>query len=71
MLSDQDKEKLENMKRNMIIGNPREVGAGLKLLQLRYNADEIMIVTICHSPEDKRRSYELIAEVFTTNNVCN
>ncbi|RDU38937.1 LLM class flavin-dependent oxidoreductase [Neobacillus piezotolerans] len=61
-LSNQEKEQLENMKRNIIVGNPQEVGAALKQLQVRYNADEMMIVTICHSPEDKRRSYKLIAE---------
>lgn len=53
---------LSEMKKNMIIGNPQQVNQRLKELQEKYNADEIMIVTITHSPEDKIQSYKLIAE---------
>jgi len=49
-------------KNNMIIGNPQEVKKRLIDLQTHYGADEMMIVTITHSSEDKIRSYELLAE---------
>jgi len=31
-------------------------------MEEKYQADEIMLVTITHSPEAKRKSYRLIAE---------
>ena len=55
------KDTLENMKRKMIIGNPKQVKDRLLNLHHMYNPDEIMILTITHSPEDRLKSYELIA----------
>jgi luciferase family oxidoreductase group 1 len=52
---------LENMKQNIIIGNPQEVKLRFQELQHHYKADEIMIVTIAHSPLDRIQSYKLIA----------
>lgn len=54
-------EGFEKMKRKIIIGNPIEVKDKLQELALTYKADEIMIVTITYSPEDRLNSYELIA----------
>ncbi|WP_137791710.1 LLM class flavin-dependent oxidoreductase [Bacillus sp. E(2018)] len=48
-------------KRKMIIGNPQEVKRELYRLEELYKADEMMIVTITHSYEDRIKSYELIA----------
>ncbi|WP_020006705.1 LLM class flavin-dependent oxidoreductase [Salinicoccus albus] len=62
-ISEQDAhETIENMKKNMIIGNPDEVKSRLKKIQSQTLADELMIVTITYSPEDKKKSYQLIAE---------
>ncbi|WP_010281999.1 LLM class flavin-dependent oxidoreductase [Bacillus timonensis] len=55
-------EGFEKMKQKVLIGNPREVKERLQQLQKTYHADEIMIVTITHSPTDRVRSYELIAK---------
>lgn len=55
-------EGFEKMKKKVIIGNPKEVKAKLLELQQSYQSDEIMIVTITHSPEDRLESYELIAK---------
>jgi luciferase family oxidoreductase group 1 len=57
-----EREKLEKMKQKMIIGDPQMVKESLYLLKERYQADEIMIVTITHSLSDKIKSYELISE---------
>ncbi|MFP7298104.1 LLM class flavin-dependent oxidoreductase [Neobacillus niacini] len=54
----------EEKKQGMIIGNPEQVKESLLELQIRYTADEIMIVTITHSPLDRIQSYKLIAEEF-------
>lgn len=53
---------LSEMKNNIIIGNPQQVKKKIEELQVRYIADEIMIVTITHSPADKIQSYKLIAD---------
>ncbi|WP_121613079.1 LLM class flavin-dependent oxidoreductase [Mesobacillus foraminis] len=57
-----DAEALKKMKQKMIIGNPGRVKEKLIELKDLYKADEIMLVTITHSPEDKVRSYQLIAD---------
>ncbi|MDY0406440.1 LLM class flavin-dependent oxidoreductase [Virgibacillus sp. 179-BFC.A HS] len=62
VLEEKDKEKLEKMKRGMIIGEPNHVVRKLEQLQEQYHADEIMILTITHSHADKIHSYKLIAE---------
>lgn len=60
-LTDKEQVTFNNMRQNMIIGNPYEVKQQLVELQTNYQADEIMINTITHSPKDRIRSYELIA----------
>jgi luciferase family oxidoreductase group 1 len=55
---------LEEMKQGLIIGNPKDVKKSILELQVKYNADEIMIVTITYSPLDRIQSYKLIAEEF-------
>ncbi|MEH7885231.1 LLM class flavin-dependent oxidoreductase [Bacillus sp. JJ1609] len=60
-LSETEKDALEKMKKKMIIGNPDEVKNNLLDLQKRYKTDEIMIVTITYAPEDRIKSYQLIA----------
>ncbi len=61
-LTDKEQVTFNNMRQNMIIGNPYEVKQQLVELQTNYQADEIMINTITHSPKDRIRSYELIAK---------
>ncbi|WP_026582771.1 LLM class flavin-dependent oxidoreductase [Bacillus sp. J33] len=51
-------------KPNLILGNPKDVANELRKIKEKYQADEIMIVTIVHSYEDRRKSYELIAKEF-------
>lgn len=60
-LPEKAKEAFEKMKRKMIIGNPKQVKDQLLNIYHRYNPDEIMILTITYSPEDRLKSYELIA----------
>ena len=62
VLDQTDKTTLDKMKQNMIIGNPHVVKQKLNELQTLYGVDEIMIVTITHSPQDRVMSYQLIAE---------
>lgn len=60
-----EKEMIEDMRAKTVIGNPQEVKQQLTDLQTTYQADELMVVTITHSYEDRVTSYELLAnEVF-------
>jgi alkanesulfonate monooxygenase SsuD/methylene tetrahydromethanopterin reductase-like flavin-dependent oxidoreductase (luciferase family) len=51
-------------RRRMTLGPPDVVKAGLESVAVEYGADELMIVTITHSHQARRRSYQLIAEAF-------
>ncbi|MFJ7827571.1 LLM class flavin-dependent oxidoreductase [Psychrobacillus sp. NPDC096623] len=66
-LDDQEKDTFKNMKKNIIIGNPKEVKQKLIELQATYKADEIMLSTITYSAEDRRNSYKLIATELLDN----
>jgi luciferase family oxidoreductase group 1 len=50
--------------RRVVVGSPPVVRAGLEQIAAEYQAGELMLVTIVHSHEARRRSYELIAEAF-------
>lgn len=57
-----EKERIQEMRKKMMIGNPKEVKQQLAELQSAYSVDEIMIVTITNSYERRIKSYELIAK---------
>ena len=50
--------------RRFIVGSPATVRRGIEAVQKEYGADEMMIVTITHDHDARRRSYELIAEAY-------
>lgn len=54
---------LLNRKR-VVSGTPKQVKEQLQQLANDYAVDELMLVTITHSFEDRLRSYELLAEAF-------
>lgn len=60
----EEKEKIQQMKEKMIIGNPEEVKEKMLNIQTAYAADELMIITITHDLEKKFHSYRLVAEQF-------
>lgn len=62
--SETEKQTMEKLKQKMVIGNPLQVKQKLEDIQASYQADEIMIVTITHLPEDRLTSYGLIAETL-------
>lgn len=47
-----------------IVGDPDEVRNQLDYFSSELHLDELMVVTITHSHQARRRSYELLAEVF-------
>jgi luciferase family oxidoreductase group 1 len=51
-------------RRRTIVGTADTVRAGIEQAASEYGADEVVIVTITHDHEARKRSYELIAEAF-------
>jgi alkanesulfonate monooxygenase SsuD/methylene tetrahydromethanopterin reductase-like flavin-dependent oxidoreductase (luciferase family) len=50
--------------RRRLLGTPEKVRAGIEQVADEYGADEVIVVTITHDHQARRRSYELIAEAF-------
>jgi alkanesulfonate monooxygenase SsuD/methylene tetrahydromethanopterin reductase-like flavin-dependent oxidoreductase (luciferase family) len=50
--------------RNCVDGDPDQVKAKLMSISERYETADLSIVTICHSYQDRVKSYELVAGAF-------
>ena len=50
--------------RPMVVGTPEIVYEQLLFVANAYQAEELLIVTICHDHEQRKNSYRLIAEQF-------
>ena len=50
--------------RRAIVGSPEKVRAGIEEVAAEYGAEEVIVVTITHDHQARRRSYELLAEAF-------
>jgi luciferase family oxidoreductase group 1 len=62
--SEEELKKISTNRPRMIVGNPAEVKQELIELQQKYNNDEFLIITNIHDYEAKKKSYELLAELF-------
>lgn len=51
-------------RRRAIVGSPQKVREGIEAAAAEYGADEIMIVTNTFDHQDRKRSYQLIAETL-------
>jgi luciferase family oxidoreductase group 1 len=56
-------------RRRMTLGTPLAVRGGLEAIAVEYGAEEVMVVTITHSHDARKRSYALIAEAFELGTV--
>jgi luciferase family oxidoreductase group 1 len=57
-------ERIHHRPRRRIAGSPEHVRHAIEAVAAEYGADEVMVVTITYDHADRRRSYELISEVF-------
>jgi luciferase family oxidoreductase group 1 len=55
---------IEHARRRTVAGAPEQVRDRLLAFAAAHQVDELVIVTITHDPKARRRSYELLAEVF-------
>lgn len=61
--TDLDRNFLEQRLASSIVGSPETVRKGLEALLTDTGADELMVTTMVHDHEDRKRSYELVAEL--------
>lgn len=47
-----------------VVGAPERVRAELSRLAHAYGVDELVVLTVCHDPAARLRSYELLADAF-------
>jgi luciferase family oxidoreductase group 1 len=55
---------IEQQRARLVHGDPAEVREKLVALKEKFEADELMAVTITGDPESRRTSYQLVAEAF-------
>jgi luciferase family oxidoreductase group 1 len=59
-----ERAKAEAVLAGAAIGAPEQVRADLEAMARAHGVDELVVVTICHDPAARRRSYELLAQAF-------
>ena len=62
--TDEELEAMRSKRSRQIVGTPDEVKAGIDDLVRESGADEVIVLTITPSFEDRLRSYELLAEAY-------
>ncbi|PLY11544.1 MAG: LLM class flavin-dependent oxidoreductase [Arcobacter sp.] len=63
-LSLEDKVYYHETLDSMILGTPKECKEKIEKLAQEYDVDEIVVVNVTYSFEDRKRSYELLAKEF-------
>jgi luciferase family oxidoreductase group 1 len=61
---DQPGESVAAGSRRLLVGTPETVRSGLEAVAEEYGAEEVLVVTITHDHEARKRSYELLAEAL-------
>lgn len=60
----EDREIIRYNRQRTFVGSPESVRARLSELAAQAGVEEIMVTTMMHDHADRRRSYELLAQVF-------
>lgn len=58
------RETIEKLRRRALVGTKEQVAGRLTELARRFALDELVVVTWTYDPAPRRRSYELLADVF-------
>lgn len=61
---------LEQHRNKCIVGSPDVVRAHLVRIAGAFGVDELVVRTVCHDPEARLRSYELLADAFALEAGC-
>jgi len=63
-LSELDRARVAQHRAAMVVGDPARVRARLVELAESFGVDELVVLTVCHDPAARLRSYRLLAEAF-------
>ncbi len=63
-LTDLEEAKVAQHQAGTVVGDPAHVHAELTSLAAGFEVDELLVVTVCHDPAARLRSYELLSEAF-------
>ena len=63
--NEKEREYIRSQRARAVIGGPERCKARLLELAAQYSADELMVLTITGDYETRKKSYELLAEIFT------
>lgn len=63
-LSDLEEAKVAQGRALTVVGDASRVSAELLALAERFGVGELVVVTVCHDPSARLRSYQLLAEAF-------
>lgn len=67
-LSELEAQHLAQHRAGTLVGSPEEVATGLTEVATDHDADELVVLTNCHDPDDRTRSYSLLAEAWAAVN---
>ena len=59
-----DHARITQNRKGLVVGGPERVGDALAALAVDFDVEELVVLTVCHDPAARLRSYELLAEVF-------
>lgn len=59
-----DEAKITQNRKGLVLGRPERVANALHALATDFEVEELVVLTICHDPAARLRSYELLAEAF-------
>ncbi|HEY0521851.1 MAG TPA: LLM class flavin-dependent oxidoreductase [Stellaceae bacterium] len=62
--SEAERARIALHRRRQAVGTPEKVRDQLAGLAAAYGVDELIVLSICHDPAARRRSYELLADAF-------
>lgn len=60
----EEKEKMTENRKRMLVGTPAKIKEELKTLSEIYRTDEFMVITNIHDFQGKLNSYKLLADVI-------
>ena len=64
LYAEAERAHLDRIRAKAIVGAPEQVKARLEALAAAHGAQEVAVLSPCHDPEARRRSYRLLAEAF-------
>ena len=63
-LTDKDRARITQNRARVLVGDPERVCRDLMRIAEAFGVQELVVLTVCHDPVARRRSYELLAEAF-------